>query len=164
MRVIGNVALVLITLAVGAMVGYLLLYPPGAIPAGTRGQDIGAIPTTSASPTPTVTLTATATTTPPPQLSLIGACDSILPMLDRVEQVRFDYVNDPAGLDVGVVTAVTSDLQSIRDRAPVELATTIDPLLTAMNAFTISLTGSNQPTFDLEAATASEDAIAEQCP
>jgi hypothetical protein len=32
-----------------------------------------------------------------------------------------------------------------------------------MNAFTISLTGSNQPTFDLEAATASEDAIAEQC-
>jgi hypothetical protein len=162
MRVIGNATIVLITLAVIAMVGYLLLYPRGAVDPDTQGQDIGAIPTTSPTPSPTPTPT-TATPTPPPQLSLVGACDSIVPMLDRVEDVRFDYVNDPGDLDVGVVTAVTSDLQSIRDRAPVELATTIDPLLTAMNAFTVSLAGSKQPMLDLEAATASEDAIAEQC-
>lgn len=163
MRVIGNLTLVLITLAVGGMVGYLLLSPPGAVDPETRGENIGSIPTTSPTPTPTATPTPSATPTPLPTMSLVGACDSILPLLERVESVRFDYVNTPAELDVGVVTAVTMDLQSVRDRSPAELATTIDPLLSAMNTFTTSLTGSNQPMLDLEAATASEDAIAEQC-
>lgn len=163
MRVIGNLTLALITLAVAGMVGYLLLSPPGAVDPQAQGQNIGSIPTTSATPAPTTTVTPTPTPTPVVPLSLAGACGSILPLLDRVEDVRFDYVNEPAELDVGVVTAVTSDLRRIRELSPAELGTTIDPLLTAMTAFETSLTGSNQPMLDLDAATASEDAIEEQC-
>jgi len=162
MRVIGNLLIVVLTLAVGAMVVLLVLDPRGAVGADAEGQDIGAIPTTAPT-TPPPTTTPTPTPTPPPPMSLAGACGALLPMLERGEEVRFDYVNNKDDLEPGVVSAVTTDLQSIRDLAPSELATTIDPLLTVMNAFTLSLTGSDNPVLDLDAATASEDAIQEQC-
>lgn len=153
----------LATLGVAALVVYLVTSPPGAVDPALRGAD-GNLSSSSSAPPPSAapTTTAPAVTLPPP-LSLAGACGAVLPVVDRVESVRFDYVNNADGVDPGRVTAIATDLQSIRDLAPAELATTIDPLLNLMTAFAGSLNGSADAPLDLDAASASEDAIRGQC-
>ncbi len=163
LTILGNFLLVLVTLGVAGLVVYLVTSPPGAVDPSLSGSDLDLIPSSSAPATSEVPPTTTVAVTLPPPLSLAGACGAVLPVVDRVESVRFDYVNGSESLEPARVNAVATDLQSIRDLSPAELATTIDPLLNQMTAFATSLEGSTQATLDLDAASASEDAIRKQC-
>lgn len=160
MRIAGNSLLVLVTLAVAALAGYLVLYPPGMITASSAGQVVPTLPLVTTATTPSAT-----TTTPPPppaQLTMEAACAAVLPVMDRVASLTVS-ANGPDGGNVDVAGGITSDLGAIKDLSPDELATTIEPLLTVLTDYTNALRSQTAAQLDTATGSASEQAVRDLC-
>lgn len=176
---LGNVLLVLATLAVAGLVAYLVLNPPGVLdPAGQQSLSTatGTVTAPVATPPPSGTAPGTAsgtaappppntgTSVPPGQLSLGTACGAAAPLLDRADNVRSTAIDDSDALDSASIADLTRELTSLSDISPAELNSLIDPLTAVLVDLNNSiLAGEDNPELDTETATASTEAIRELC-
>lgn len=164
---LGNVLLVLATLAVAGLVAYLVLNPPGVLdPAGQQE----ALPTTT--PTETATVDPTASTAPPAQpappppvgLTLGPACGAVSPLLTQADEVRTTAIENPDALVSEEISALSRDMQTLSDISPPELNTLIDTLTGVLVALNNALlAGEENPELDNDAATTSTDEIRVLC-
>ncbi|MGI8691555.1 MAG: hypothetical protein ACR2JK_01455 [Geodermatophilaceae bacterium] len=158
LSVIGNLLLVLATLAVAALVAYLVLYPPGALKAVSQETQ------TTTTPPPTTSSAPPATSTAPAALSLTAACGGVAPTLDQTDAVVTTAANDPAALNSETIAGVSRDLQTSSGTAPSELKALIDPLAAQLVELNNAvLAGEEAPDFDAEGATAKTEAIRTLC-
>lgn len=157
LTIIGNLLLVLATLAVAALVAYLVLYPPGALKVASQDTPTTTAPvTTSAAPS--------ATSAAPAPLTLAAACGGVAPALDQTDAVVTTASNDPAGLNSETIAGVARDLQTSSGTAPAELKALIDPLAAQLVELNNAvLAGEESPDFDAEGATAKTEAIRTLC-
>lgn len=162
---LGNVLLVLITLGVGALAGYLVVNPPGVLdPAGQRVS----LPTTTSTavtpapggPVPPVVDPAEV----PGQLSLGPACGAVSPLLSRADEVRNTAINNIDGLSTETISDLTRDLQTLSDIAPEELDLLIDPLTNVLVELNNEiLAGAEFPEINSEVAEGSTNDIRALC-
>lgn len=169
--VLGNVLLVLATLAVAGLVTYLVLYPPGALDPASQQAPVPTAPGAEAAP---VAETAPAPVPPPPApappepmpgaLSLGPACGAVSPLLTSADDIRNTAIEDSDALVTETISNLTRDLQALSDISPEELSTLIDPLIEVFVELNNAvLAGEENPDVDTEAATTSTDAIRTLC-
>lgn len=158
LSVIGNVLLLLATLAVAALVAYLVLYPPGVLDPASQ-QSVATTPPPTSSPA-----APTGSASPPAALSLEAACGGVAPLLDQTDAVITTAIGDSAALDSETISNVARDLQTSSGTAPAELKTLIDPLAAQLVELNNAvLAGEETPDFDAEKATASTGGIRTLC-
>lgn len=164
---LGTALLVLATVAVGGLAVYLIGDPPGALDPASQVQPLipPGIETTDPTRTPPAGGPAPdPAAVPPVQLTLGPACGAVAPLIEQADGVRDISVNDPDALDTVVITALTSELQTLSNISPPELKVLIDTLnavLVALNNSVIA--GEDEPDLDGDAATAATDAIRTLC-
>ncbi len=164
---LGNVLLLLFTLAVGAAAGYLILNPPGVLdPAGQ--QAVLPAPTgAEATPTPAPGAPAPPVLDPaevPGLLSLGPACGAVSPLLSRSDEVRATAIDNSDALDSETISDLTRDLQSLSDISPAELGALIDPLTTVLVELNNALlAGEENPEIESEVAEGTTEAIRTLC-
>jgi len=163
--VLGNVLLLLATLAVGGMVAYLVMNPPGVLdPAGQQSllapgatDALGsAVPGAPVSGAPVPTAPA-AEPNPGVLLTLRPACGAVSPLLGQADDVRNAALEDPDSLVSEDISALTRDLETLSDISPPELNTLIDQLtgvLVQLNNALLS--GEERPDIDEEASQTTE--------
>lgn len=166
---LGNVLLVLATLAVAGLVAYLVLNPPGvldpasqqaALPTPTTSTDPAAVPVDPAAVPPAVPPAAP----PAVGLSLGPACGAVSPLLAQADEVRNTALEDPDALVSEEISALTRDMQALSDISPPELNTLIDTLTDVLVGLNNAiLAGDENPDLDNEAATGTTDAIRVLC-
>lgn len=164
LSVLGNLLLVLATLAVAGLVAYLVLYPPGKLTQTSVDQPLPTSPSVSASASASTSAAPSGATTTPAQLGLEASCEGLTPLLDQTDTVATTATDDPAALDSETISTLARNLQAASGTAPDQLSALIDPLagqLVELN--NAVLAGEDDPTFDAEAATASTGAIRTLC-
>jgi len=150
-RVVGNVLLLLATLAVGALAAYLVLYPPGVVTKASA-QPIVA-------PSAPATASGTAATT---AKTLEQSCAESLPLLDQTTLLGN---TDLAKVDKAAVATLATSLTGARDSAPAQLPAVLDPLVTLVSDFNTSLAdGSATEPLNGAAVSGLAVAIRDQCP
>lgn len=166
LSVLGNVLLLLMTLAVGSVAGYLIVNPPGVLdPASqqaalpvTTPDTTGALP--SGAPVPPVLDPGEVAG----MLSLGPACGAVAPLLTRSDDVRTTAIDNPDALDTETISDLTRDLQSLSVISPAELKALIDPLTTVLVELNNSvLAGEENPQINSEAAEGTTDSIRTLC-
>lgn len=158
LTVIGNLLLLLATLAVAGLVAYLVLYPPGVLKEVSQDTTVTA-PATTTSAAPEAT-----TPAPAPAQTLAEACGGVTPLLDQADTIVTAVTDNPAGLDSATIADVAGKLQTAGGTAPAELKTLIDPLAAQLVELNNAvLAGEEQPDFDSDRATASTDAARTLC-
>lgn len=166
LSVLGNVLLLLTTLAVGGVAGYLIVYPPGVLdPASqqsalpvTTTDTTGVLP--SGAPVPPVL----DPNEVPGMLSLGPACGAVAPLLSRSDDVRTTAIDNSAALDTETISDLTRDLQALSVISPVELKALIDPLTTVLVELDNSvLAGEENPQIDSDTAEGTTDSIRTLC-
>ncbi len=158
---LGNLLLLLATLAVGGLVAYLVLNPPGVLDQASGEQPLPTTPTASSSAAPPAATSAPAS---PTELGLEASCTGLTPLLDQTDTVTTTATDDPGALDSETISALAGNLQAASGTAPDQLSALIDPLagqLVELN--NAVLAGEDDPAFDAEAATASTEAIRTLC-
>lgn len=168
LSVLGDVLLVLATLAVAGLVTYLVLYPPGVIDPASQQVPLTTAPATetapAAAPPPAPAPAPPPDAGAPGQLSLGTACGAVSPLLDRADDTRKVARDDFGALDSETISALTRDLQTLSDISPEELSTLIDPLTAVLVALNNAvLAGDENPELDTEAAETSTEAIRVLC-
>ncbi len=169
----GNVLLLLATLAVGGMVAYLVMNPPGVLdpaaqtslvePSGSDALAPGPDGATTGTPPPGAPVPATDPAAPV-GLTLGPACGAVSPLLTTADGVRTTAIENPDALVSSDISNLTRDMQTLSDISPPELNTLIDTLtgvLVALNNALIA--GDENPELDSDAATESTDAIRALC-
>lgn len=133
LAVLGNLLLVLATLAVAALVAYLVINPPGVLdpasdldplPSASSSAPAGGEPTSGEAAPPA----GPATSGVPGQLSLGTVCGAIQPLLDRADEVRTTAVDDSNALVPASISDLTRDLQTLAATSPPEIKPPIDTL------------------------------------
>lgn len=163
LSMLGNVLLLLATVAVTGMVIYLVLNPPGVLEPASQ-QSIPTAPVVSTTPSPAPVATAPApppatTVDPGTQLTLESACGAVNPLLGRADDISTAAQENPDTLNSTTISDLTRELQALSDVSPPELKALIDPL----NALLVGLNnallaGEERPQLDIELAhTSSED-------
>lgn len=164
---LGNVLLLLFTLAVGTLAGYLILNPPGVLDPTSQQAALPVQPTAEATPTPAPGAPVPPVLDPeevPGLLSLGPACGAVSPLLTRSDDVRATAINNSDALDSETISDLTRDLQALSDISPAELGALIDPLTTVLvelnNAI---LAGEENPEIDSEVAEGTTEDIRTLC-
>lgn len=168
LAVLGNLLLVLATLAVAALVAYLVVNPPGVVdtasdldplPSSTSG--VVAPPGTSGGAAPPA---GAATSGVPGQLSLGTSCGAINPLLSRADEVRTTAVDDSDALVPESISDLTRDLETLSNIAPPELSAQIDPLTQILVDLNNELLANKEfPDVNVDGAEAATDAIRDLC-
>jgi len=166
LTVLGNVLLVLATLAVGGLAAYLVLNPPGVLDPASQQDSIPTVTDPAAPPVdPDAPPVDPAEPAPPAVgLTLGAACGAVSPLLTQAAEVRTTAIQNPDGLVSDDISALTRDMTTLSDITPPELNTLIDELtgvLVALNNALLAGEGNSQ--IDTEAATTSTDAIRVLC-
>ncbi|MGI8625638.1 MAG: hypothetical protein ACR2J5_03555 [Geodermatophilaceae bacterium] len=170
LSVLGNVLLVLATLAVAGLVAYLVMNPPGVLdPASQQAAlptptptDAAGVPVDPAAPAP-------APAPPPAPTSAVGltlgpACGAVSPLLTQADEVRSTAIEDPDALVSEDISALTRDMTTLSDISPPELNTLIDTLTGVLVALNNALlAGDENPELDNDAATTATDDIRALC-
>lgn len=160
MSVLGNLVLVIATIAVFALVGYLVTNPPGRL-SNADAADLPALPTSSAAATSGAVAPTSAAA--PTAADLVTACASLTPLLDRSDAVIAQVVAAEA-LDAGEITGLANDLTGISGVSPAELTAQIDPLVQILvNLNSAVLAGDTSPDVDTDVALADTAAMRETC-
>lgn len=168
--VLGNVILLLATLAVGGLAAYLVLNPPGVLEPASQQSSIPGIPG-SETPPGTAVPTSAAPAPPPAdpvepagQLTLGPACGAVSPLLTRADEVKDQALLDSNALNSQTISDLTRDLQALSDISPDELSILIDPLTAVLVELNNALlAGSENPELDSESAEAGSEAIRSLC-
>lgn len=134
LTVLGNLLLVLATVAVGLLVAYLVINPPGVV----ESSDLNPLPTGPTSPSGAAAGGTTTGQTAPPegpatsgvpgQLSLDTACGAINPLLDRADEIRTTAIDNSDALVPESISDLTRDLETLANASPPELSAVVDPL------------------------------------
>ncbi len=168
LSVLGNVLLLLATLAVAGLVAYLVINPPGVLdPASQESLIVTTTPTGTdvvvdpAAGTPAATAAPPA---PPVGLTLGPACGAVSPLLTQADEVRTTAIEHPENLVSDDISALTRDMTTLSDISPPELNTLVDTLTGVLVELNNALlAGDENPNLDSEAATTSTDEIRALC-
>lgn len=145
--VLGNLLLIIATLAVVGLVAYLVVNPPGSadsvasgsplstLPSGSAAASSGAVGPTSVAPPATTPAPPpksggppdTPTAVPEGQLGLSTACAALNPLLDRADDVRNQAIEDASAVDPTTVSDLTRELNTVAEISP-SLTDPIDQL------------------------------------
>ncbi len=169
LAVLGNLLLGLATLAVAALVAYLVINPPGVL---DPASDLGPLPSSprSGAAAPDATSggaappAGAATSGVPGTLSLGTACGAINPLLGRADEVRATAVDDSDALVPESISDLTRDLETLSNTAPAELAAQIDPLTQILVNLNNELLADKEfPDVNVDGAEAATTAIRDLC-
>lgn len=164
LSLVGNLLLVLATLAVAGLVAYLMLYPPGVLDSASQPQSIPTAPSSTAVASGAVPPSATAAPAAPQQLTLEASCGGVTPLLDQTDVVVTTATEDSGALDSATIATLATNLQAVSGTAPDELSALIDPLAAQLVELNNAvLAGTEDLQFDAEAATNSTEAIRALC-
>ncbi|MBA3524478.1 MAG: hypothetical protein H0T85_08005 [Geodermatophilaceae bacterium] len=139
--VLGNLLLIIATLAVVGLVAYLVLNPPGSsdatgsdsplptLSSGSTAPGSGVPPTTPIPPPAATTAASSSSgnTVPEGQLALDTACAALNPLLDRADDVRNQAIEDANAVDPVTVSDLTRELNTVAEISP-SLTEPIDQL------------------------------------